>query len=75
MRGGIRGALGAIIYNLGNALIGVNEYVDLGSVISAAAGGNFALGYAIVTLIGIFAFVLVDFVYVFLSRRIITRLK
>lgn len=64
-----------IIYNLGNALIGVNEYVYLGSVISAAAGGNFALGYAIVTLIGIFAFVLVDFVYVFLSRRIITRLK
>ena len=64
-----------IVYNLGNALVGVNDYIDIARLISAAAGGNFALGYAMITLIAVLAFVLIDFVYVYFSRRILSKLK
>lgn len=64
-----------IVYNIGNALITVNDYVDLSGIISFIAGGNFALGYVMVTLIAVVLFVLVDFVYVYFSRRIIAKLK
>ena len=64
-----------VVYNIGNALVGVNDYVDLSNIISFIAGGNFGIGYTMVTLLAVVLFVLVDLVYVYFCRRIVTKLK
>ena len=64
-----------VVYNIGNALVGVNDYVDLANITSFIAGGNFSIGYTMVTLLAVVLFVLVDFVYVYFCRRIVTKLK
>lgn len=64
-----------VVYNIGNALVGVNDYVDLANIISFIAGGNFGIGYTMVTLLAVVLFVLVDLVYVYFCRRIVTKLK
>lgn len=61
-----------ILYSLGNFIVG---YLDIGAIIERIAGGNFALGYAAVTLFAVVAFILVDVIYVFVGRRIASKLK
>ena len=64
-----------IVYNIAGALAGVNEYVDIGSIISFIAGGNFAAGYIGVTVAAAVIFVLVDVVYCYFFRKVLDKIQ
>ncbi len=61
-----------LLYKLANFIL---EYINLYEIIDRISGNNFAVGYTVLTLISVVIFIIVDVIYVFIGRRIVSKLK
>ena len=63
------------LYFVCGALAGAADYADIAGLAETLGAGNFALGYAMLTLVAVVIFVLVDFMYVRFVRALVGKLK